>query len=329
MNNVNLDKLVLVNLDIDIWSGQAKLQPSDLKGIDTSDLPPETLASLGSKRICSKEHLKVFNKLKARAVRAVLEHGRPFIGGYAYPSKYTDKLEAKLIQIEQEYLAARQQFLKIYEDAVQCWMDDNPKYSDAIKRGALERDEVGERLNFGFQIIAISPIQSPEAQKRLDVRIKGVGDELVDEIADKANEFLDKYLIGQEAVSTQTKRSLVNMRDKVRGLAFLNRKLAPMGQLLDDMILAYGAYAGKKHVEGDGYFQILASTLVLSNREKLTQYIAGELDLGAMTQKLMPGDSSPVTNTDTAQDLSSEPESAPELDTKKDEDNDPSEGMYF
>lgn len=280
----NLDKLVLVNLDIDIWSGQAKLQASDLKRISVEDLPPESLASLGSKRLCNREHLKVFQKLKARAVRAVLERGRPFLGGYAYPVKFVKDLEVKLLTIEQEYLTAKNNFLGIYEDAVKAWMTENPEYAEAIERGALTRDEVAERLQFGFQLINVTPTESLEAQKRLRKSVNGLGDQLVEEMAEKANEFFEKYLVGQQAVSTQTKRTLLNMRDKVAGMCFLNSRLQPMQQLLDTMIRGYASFQGQKRVEGEEFFRILAATLILGDREKLDRYTKGELSL----ESLMP-----------------------------------------
>ncbi|RCW64010.1 uncharacterized protein DUF3150 [Marinobacter nauticus] len=275
----NLEKLVLVSLDIDIWSGQAKLQASDLKRISVEDLPPERLASLGSKRLCNKEHLKVFAKLKTRATRAVLEYGRPFLGGYAYPRDRAQELEGRLIIIEQEYLEAKRQFLNRYDQAVEDWINENPEYAEAIRAGALTRAEVGERLNFGFQIINIQPTESAEAQTRLKKSVQGVGDALVDEIAERANEFFEKYLVGAEQISTQTKRTLKNMRDKVSGMAFLNGNLLPMEQLLDEMLRGYAFHQGKKHVTGEEFNRILAATLILSDRKKLERYTSGELSL--------------------------------------------------
>ena len=275
----NLDKLVLVNLDIDIWSGQAKLQASDLKRISVEDLPPESLASLGSKRLCNKEHLKVFSKLKTRAIRAVTDHGRPFLDGYAYPVNRMVELEGRLITIEQEYLDAKRQFLNRYDEAVEDWIRENPEYAEAIRAGALTRAEVGERLNFGFQMINIQPAQSEEANARLKQSVQGVGDALVDEIAARANEFFEKYLVGAEHVSTQTQRTLKNMRDKVSGMAFLNGNLLPMEQLLDEMLRGYASHQGQKHVTGEEFNRILAATLILSDRHKLDRYTSGELSL--------------------------------------------------
>ena len=59
-----LDNLLALNLDISLWSARKKMTPEDLGG---AELPPEDLASLGSKRIADPECLRIFGALKARA----------------------------------------------------------------------------------------------------------------------------------------------------------------------------------------------------------------------------------------------------------------------
>ena len=58
-----LDRLLAINLDISLWSARKKLTSEDFGDVE---LPPDDLASLGSKRICDPERLRVFNALKAR-----------------------------------------------------------------------------------------------------------------------------------------------------------------------------------------------------------------------------------------------------------------------
>lgn len=53
------DQLVFVNIDITNWSGKKTLTPEDL-GLDRSQLPPETLVSLGDKQLIDPEALKTF-----------------------------------------------------------------------------------------------------------------------------------------------------------------------------------------------------------------------------------------------------------------------------
>ena len=51
-----LDNLLALNLDISLWSARRKMTAEDLGG---TELPPEDLASLGSKRIADPAHLKI------------------------------------------------------------------------------------------------------------------------------------------------------------------------------------------------------------------------------------------------------------------------------
>lgn len=75
-----LKQLTALRLDVNIWSARKKLTPADF---GTLDLPPEKLASLGSKKVCNPEDLRVFATLKARAISLLDRHGIRFLGGCA------------------------------------------------------------------------------------------------------------------------------------------------------------------------------------------------------------------------------------------------------
>ena len=69
-----LDNLLALNLNVSLWSARRKMSQEDL---GSAELPPEDLASLGSKRIADPENLKVFGTLKARAFNYLDRHGVP------------------------------------------------------------------------------------------------------------------------------------------------------------------------------------------------------------------------------------------------------------
>jgi len=73
-----LDNLLALNLDISLWSARKKMTVEDMGG---AQLPPEDLASLGSKRIADPESLKVFSTLKSRAFCYLDRHGVRFMSG--------------------------------------------------------------------------------------------------------------------------------------------------------------------------------------------------------------------------------------------------------
>ena len=66
-----LDNLLALNLNVSLWSARRKMSQEDL---GSAELPPEDLASLGSKRIADPENLKVFGTLKARAFNYLDRH---------------------------------------------------------------------------------------------------------------------------------------------------------------------------------------------------------------------------------------------------------------
>ena len=80
-----LDQMVLVKVDATIYGARKKLKVEDLMLVDGSKLPPEDLASLGSKRLLDPDQLSVFNRLKKEAERICLRIGTRFLGGYAIP----------------------------------------------------------------------------------------------------------------------------------------------------------------------------------------------------------------------------------------------------
>ena len=98
-----LDHLLVVNLDIHIWTARKKLVPLDLGG---AELPPEDLASLGSKRVCNPEDLRSFTTLKARAVSVLERSGIRFLSGWAVPDTRIDDIMRELAVIRDEFNAA-------------------------------------------------------------------------------------------------------------------------------------------------------------------------------------------------------------------------------
>ena len=99
-----LDHLVVVQLDIHIWTARKKLASADLGG---AELPPEDLASLGSKRVCNPEDLRAFGMLKARAVNALERSGIRFLNGWAVPEARMDAIGIELAAIRDEFLQAK------------------------------------------------------------------------------------------------------------------------------------------------------------------------------------------------------------------------------
>lgn len=284
-DEVDLNELCLIYMDFDIWSGQTKLQKSDLK-VAAEDLPPETLANLGTKRICAPGQLKGFHRLKTKARRAILDWGRPFLGGFAVPVKKLDVIRQSLEDVEFEFEGLKQTFLTGYYQAVQGWMDENPEYSDVIQRAALSSQEVATRIGFDWHILEVVPVANPVTESRLKSKVSGLGDEMIDEIVDTASEFYSANVCGRQSISVLTKPTLQKLRDKIDGLSFLNSNLYPLVTLLDETLAGYGREARKGQIHAPFFYQVMASVLILADRSKIESYANGALSIDSYSQAL-------------------------------------------
>ncbi len=86
-----------------------------------------------------------------------------------------------------------------------------------------------------------------------------MGDDLIAEVVNDANDFYNKRLAGKMHVATATGATLKNLRDKVDGLSFLNSAFTPLVSLLDQTLAGYEKHgAGKRNIEGMFFFQIMA-----------------------------------------------------------------------
>ena len=84
MSKLNiLRNVVVISLsDTSLWTGRAKMTAEDL-GLSDEQVPPDAIASLGSKRVIDGDALKPLNKIRYLMRRACLEVGTRFLGGFA------------------------------------------------------------------------------------------------------------------------------------------------------------------------------------------------------------------------------------------------------
>ena len=78
-----LDQMSVIALDCSIWSGARRLKPEDLVLGKGGKLPSDEVVSPGSKKLCKREVLKPFHRLRDQACRLCGREGVRFLGGYA------------------------------------------------------------------------------------------------------------------------------------------------------------------------------------------------------------------------------------------------------
>jgi hypothetical protein len=263
-----LDLVVLFQLEPHIWSGRSKLRKEDLANVPLHDLPPDTLASLGSKRKIDTEHLNVFDALKKRAERACKSVGVRFLGGYGVPVAKAPELAKELDQIEAEFQREKVSFLANYQRYVNEWVDAHPDWAHVLTSVITPVGCVDAATSFTWQAIQIREAKGRKADvlgRGLGKEVTGLSDRLFEEIASEATDMIEKSLHGRDRVTQKALNRVRALRDKLHDLAFLNATVEPLVQSMD-YTLSLMPKAG--HIEGIHYNALYGLMSLLSSPDR-------------------------------------------------------------
>jgi hypothetical protein len=225
-----LDRLMAVNLNITIWSARKKLTAADFGGVE---LPPEELASLGSKKICDPERLRIFGTLKSRAVTKLDSLGIRFLGGWAIPEERATEVHEMLLNLRDEFLTAKDDFLNSYDQAIQDWVDKHPGWERLIADSPVSADQVWNRLGFKWQLFKVAgPDLNNTTSENLLSEIEALGQTLFGEVSNEAKAIWQKVYAGKTEVSHKALSPLKNLHRKLMGLSFVEPRVAPVAELI-------------------------------------------------------------------------------------------------
>ncbi|NGZ68930.1 hypothetical protein G6Z92_18615 [Vibrio aestuarianus subsp. cardii] len=220
-NTQILQDVIAVHLRFSTWTGRKKLAENDLSL--RGEAPPKELIALGSKYTTDASYLKVFNTLKRRAERLCLSIGIPFMGGYAVPSSKADTLAIGLNKIVQDYEKEANAYCAKHDSIQDEWVSKFPEYELKLRAALTPAQEVKSKISAAFSMFKVQSAQS--AVQSVDVSMKqeveGLSLSLDDDIMRGASKLLTSLT---DAISPNRTNvnGLVNLREKVEGLAFLN-----------------------------------------------------------------------------------------------------------
>ncbi|MBC17596.1 MAG: hypothetical protein CL942_11170 [Desulfovibrio sp.] len=296
-----LDNLMALNLDVNIWTARKKLTPADFGG---ADLPPEELASLGSKKICNPQELRIFGTLKARAVNLLDRTGVRFLGGWAIPEDKADDIVSELTVIRDDFLAAKEQFLNRYDEAVRDWISLHPGWESLIGSSTVSADYVRSRIAFKWQLFKLLPPTDDAVHQGLQDEVKDLGGTLFDEVAKAATDTWKRCFEGKDKVTHKALSPLRSIHSKLSGLSFVEPRVVPVVDLLDttfNRVPARGYIHGSALVMLQGVVSMLRdpATLVSHGQKILDGNEANEILAGLVADTTPPlPETKPAPTTD-------------------------------
>ena len=229
-----LDHLLALNLNISLWSARKKMAAEDLGG---AELPPEDLASLGSKRICDPEALRIFGTLKARAFNFLDRHGVRFMSGWAIPEDKAGVIVEELIRIRDEFMRAKADFLADYDQNLEAWIAKHQQWAGIIRNSVVGSDYVRARMDFRWQMYKVAPLTEHEKAEAvleagLAEEVTGLGNRLFTEVARSADEIWRRVYEGRTEVTHKALSPLRTLHGKLVGLSFVEPHVAPVGEII-------------------------------------------------------------------------------------------------
>jgi hypothetical protein len=276
-----LTEVRCVDLSIHLWTARKKLRPSDLKNLHTGDIPPDTLASLGSKLICSPDELAVFTKLKKRAVRACETVGTRFLGGYAVPKSKLADLCTELKSIQDDFYQAKTSFLVRYQSIIDDWLQENRSWEHIIRSALTPVGEVEKKLGYEYRVYCVSEAVPDDASDQalvndgLTSHVDSLSDTLFKEIAREANKTWDISFRGKKALTRNILRPIKTLRDKLDGLSFIDPRVYPVVEKIDSCISNLPK-TGK--IDGTDFTALEGLIFIMSSEEKMKKLGQGIID---------------------------------------------------
>lgn len=245
-----LDSLLALNLDISLWSARKKLQAEDFGG---ATLPPEDLASLGSKKIADPESLRIFSTLKSRAFNFLDRHGVRFMGGWAIPEAKADVIVRELMSIRDLFLEEKERFLSGYDESIRAWVEKHDAWGDIIRNSTVSSDYVRSRIDFRWQLYKVAPVMQHAdnavvLEAGLAEEVTNLGNTLFAEISKEASDIWKRVYAGKMEVTHKALSPLRTLHSKLVGLAFVEPHVMPAADIikaaLDRMPTKKGCIAG-------------------------------------------------------------------------------------
>jgi hypothetical protein len=224
-----VEAMILVNIDVSIWSAKRKMKPEDFGDIS---LPPEKLATLGSKNIFDPSRLDPFTRVRSEAYNFMRRIGIRFGSGFIVAEDMLPEITDKLETLKREFMARRDEFLASYDAGLREWVDDpeNLQWNHIIVGSMVDETYVANRLRYRWHALKVTPA----AVSDLAADVADLPNLLFEEVADCARDLLRTTCAdGRDRGVQKSLNPFRTLRNKLEGLSFVDPLAAALAEGID------------------------------------------------------------------------------------------------
>ncbi|WP_298637133.1 DUF3150 domain-containing protein [uncultured Umboniibacter sp.] len=271
----NLGRIAIINVDFTLWSGQSKLEESDVRLGEGGKLPSKEAAALGQKKLVDPKSLNALLKLKQRARRLADSVGFTFLNGWAIPIDRLPEIEDKLAVIRQEFEQEKLSFLNHYEASSDAWLEQHPEIKASAKAARPTLAQLERKFDLTIDSFKVDPV-GEEAAKSLNDRVtQTLSHRLESQIVDIATKFYLERFCGKNSLRVTNKSlgPLTALLDKLRGLSFIAPKFAHLEDVMDDLLARLSQTFNGQEIAGREFYEAQALILILQDKKLSDQYV--------------------------------------------------------
>jgi hypothetical protein len=263
-----IEAMVLVNVEISIWSARKKMSPEDFGGVD---LPPDQLASLGSKNIFNPSRIDEFCRIRSEAHSFMRRNAVRFGSGYVISQDKLADVASKIDELKVKFATVLQTFMASYDVDLNSWINapENAAWAHIISGSTVDRDHVASRMRFRWHALKLIPAGDGTSDDFIS-DVNSLPHLLFEEIADEAKRLLATTVSSQREEATQKAiRPFRALCDKLQSLSFIDPKAAALQAGIENVLASMPA---KGKLSDTDLARLRGLALMLSSPERAKQF---------------------------------------------------------
>jgi hypothetical protein len=225
------DRAWILFVEVPALSGVVKIDvdsvPQELRG----KLPRELLQL--DARILPRESTREPQRLRMKVQRSMIGLGARFLNGWLIPDENIERTKDLLAEIKTEYEEWVSPFLEKLAPMIEETCLKFPEWEEVIRANAPLRDKVADRMRLRFPHFRISAQSIQDSQDAI-AEVDALPCTIAEEIASLVKTSWTE--IRGETCAQRFRSVLGTVKQKARGLSFLEPKLRTLVDLIDDVL---------------------------------------------------------------------------------------------
>lgn len=277
----------LFQIDVRLIGGSKRARTEDIEAAKGIVLEQDEILTLGSKKVLPAKVLRELKRHKDGMHRICMQNGTEFLGGYAIPNDCAKQTARDLDAAILEAQKCVDETLSNYPQLLAAFCEESPDWSDTIKASAYTETYMRERLSYRYYATRVGVPQDLGMVEILDREVGGLLGSVLKDVASEARALQQRSLVGKSKKTRKVLRPLKAAQEKLRGFAFLDRRVMSIVQMIDAV---EKAMPEKGHIEGSDLAALWGITTLLMDPAKALEVAEQFDDMGqqGFVASLMP-----------------------------------------